>query len=91
MTLSTTGDYVPLQFGICVSSCPEEGESRSDPYGEYGSWESVVDTIDALNYCVPYNEQVTSSFFSDVFGKYYYYFIFITSCVCVCVCMESSK
>lgn len=43
ITLSSNGDLVATELGICVSSCPNEGESRTDPYGEYGSWESLTD------------------------------------------------
>ena len=43
VTTSSNGDLVPSELGICVSSCPKEGESRTDPYGNYGSWESSTD------------------------------------------------
>lgn len=68
ITKSSTGDLVASELGICVSSCPESGETRSDPYGKYGNWTSSSDTTNILEYCIPVDITAASSFFTDTFG-----------------------
>lgn len=63
------GQLVPPGLGICVSSCPLKGESRSDPYGKYGSWTAPSNTYNWLGYCLPeYSnspENLVESMFAD--------------------------
>lgn len=48
------GAIVPPLFGICVSSCPKQGDTVYDPYGitPYGSWVVPYDTKQFLNNCL---------------------------------------
>lgn len=67
VTFSSNGDYVPSELGICVDSCPMAGESRTDPYGEYGSWESLTD-VSAINFpVIALNKNAIDYFFCFVF------------------------
>ncbi|RYG66411.1 CTL/SLC44 family protein [archaeon] len=51
-TVSSTSDYVPALFAVCVESCPSAGDTITDPYGTYGSWVASDDSRDFLNACL---------------------------------------
>ena len=67
---NSNGLYVPTGLGICVSSCPAAGESRSDIYGEYGSWIAPVTTSDVLGYCLPFNTMRVENLAKSMFGDF---------------------
>jgi hypothetical protein len=67
---SSTGVYVPSDFGICVQSCPSSGESRSDPYGVYGSWESTFNTYNILGYCKSLNLKKVDTLAGNMLGDF---------------------
>eukprot|EP01031_Cornospumella_fuschlensis_P029737 gene29737-35905_t len=51
-TVSSTGEYVPALFAVCVESCPSQGDTIEDPYGTYGSWVASDNSRDFLNACL---------------------------------------
>lgn len=53
ITISSTGDYVPAEMGICVETCPSIFEYRRDPYDNYGIWAPLTSTSTVLGFCIP--------------------------------------
>ncbi len=60
-TESSTGDYVPPLLAVCVSSCPSQGDTITDPYGTYGTWSAAYDSRDFLNNCLYISEDRDST------------------------------
>jgi hypothetical protein len=56
ITLDSKNNLVPILTAICAGSCPDDGETVSDPYGHYGTWKITEDTIDFVNTCLYLDE-----------------------------------
>eukprot|EP00981_Chlorochromonas_danica_P011443 scaffold4011_cov197-Ochromonas_danica.AAC.25 len=49
---ASNGSVVPILLAVCVASCPHDGDTILDPYGNYGTWNSPKDSANFLNNCL---------------------------------------
>lgn len=65
------GNWCSNYFSPFILTGPDAFQSRSDPYGNYGSWEPILSTSMMANRCVPIDVEPAINFLQDTFYDFY--------------------